>query len=170
MSAFENFCSLITLKIAMQYLSQSNSFLPLKAMVLFFITWSCYLLQASSGIHATPSVNWFSSWSHQKTTEGKKKRFVFFSLNEMNHFNQEVWQAQTAMGKTAVTATTLSWSSEVPNWAHMKLYSQAFWSINWFSYILQSGPYDHTVHVHTYRIFFGTQSLIFSSPVYLWAA
>lgn len=87
---FDNFCCLTNLKIATNYLSQANSFLPLKAALLFFIMRSCYLLQASFGTHATPQ--WTGSVHEDiRKLQRVKKRFLFLSFSEMNQFIQEVW-------------------------------------------------------------------------------
>lgn len=173
MFAFDNFHSLITLRIGMNYLSQSNSFLPLKAVVLFFITWSCYLLQASFWHSCYPSVNWFRSWSHQKTTEGKKKiMFVFFSLNEMNQFNQEFWQAQAAMGNSSDRHYPFPQQFSVTLRPHETVFSRLSTQYIVFYISQDQAPMtiQHT-YVHNMDIFWNLHEFsYFSLPVYLWAA
>lgn len=158
--AFDNFHSLITLRIGMNYLSQSNSFLPLKAVVLFFITWSCYLLQASFGIHATPQWTGSGHEAIRKLQRAKKKNtFVFFSLNEMNQFNQEFWQAQAAINGEEQWYATLSCSSEVSHWGHMKLYFPGFLlNILVFIYPRIRPLWPYNTRTYITWIFFGIQS------------
>lgn len=97
---FDNFCCLINLKIATNNLSETNSFLPLKAV--FCSSTRYLLLPPSSKLwhSCSSSVNWFSSWTHQKTTEGEKNSF--FSSYLVRWINslkrsakcQEQWEVQ----------------------------------------------------------------------------
>lgn len=57
----------------MNYLSQSNSFLPLKAVVMFVIIWPCYLLQASSGIQKGFFYSHLMQWMSSTKRSDKHK-------------------------------------------------------------------------------------------------
>lgn len=153
---FGNFCCLINLKIATNNLSETNSFLPLKA-VLYSSTRGpvTSFKQALALILLLSELVQFLNTSENH--RGLKKRFFFFSFSEMNQFTQEVWQVSTAMGR-AVIETTASCSSKVSNWGHIKLH--------WFLYTpgwpwWSLSPYR--THTYMTRIFFLIQSCILNS-------
>ena len=141
--------TLVTSKIAMKYLRQCNSLLPLKAVVLFLITPGS-VTSSKQALAFMPPLKWTGS-AHgaiQKLKRGEKNGL--FSSHLMRWISSAKRSDKRKLEwRGAVMGTTLSCSSEVSNWARMKPYVQAFCSIYWSLYIPGSGPYDHTVHVHT---------------------
>lgn len=152
---FDNFCCLTNLKIATNYLSQANSFLPLKAALLFFIMRSCYLLQASFGTHATPQ--WTGSVHEDiRKLQRVKKRFLFLSFSEMNQFTQEVWLSANCNGKNSDRDYCFLQQQSVTLSSHETVFSML--SAQYIDFYISQGdhvdPYPHAAHILTSHGFF----------------
>lgn len=153
--AFDNFHSLITLRIAMNYLSQSNSFWKqwscssLPGPVISFKQVLAFMLPLSELVQVMkPSENY----------RGRKKKGLFSSHLMRWISSTESSDKRKLQWGRAVIGTTLS-CSKVSHWAHMKLYFPGFLlNILAFIYPRIRPLWPYNTHTYITWIFFGIQS------------